>query len=128
MLPIFFLLTLFFIVLNLLNAGLKKGKKKSQVHLNVTRKSAVTENLECGVSVAAMYMEYGVEEQMVSGIRKTKSPVSYSKSSSCDVEGTSCCSEGGSRELIKPAKQADLGETVTKIVYRTTFLHIHMHC
>jgi hypothetical protein len=30
------------------------------------------------------------------------------KSSSFDLEGTSCCSEGGSRELTKPAEQATL--------------------
>ena len=66
-------------MLNLLSVGPKKGKKTSQVHLNVTQKSEVTDKLECGVSVAAMYMEYGVEEQMLSGIRKTKSPISYSK-------------------------------------------------
>jgi hypothetical protein len=63
----FFFETLFFIVLNLLSVGPKKGKKKSQVHLNVTQKSEVTEKLECGVSVAAMYTY---------GIRKTKLPVS----------------------------------------------------
>ena len=36
------------------------------------------------------------------------------KSSSFDVEGTSCCSEGGSRELIKSAEQANLDKTVMK--------------
>jgi hypothetical protein len=34
--------------------------------------------------------------------------------SSFDVEGASCCSEGGSRELIKPSKQANLDKTVMK--------------
>lgn len=47
-----------------------------QVHLNVTQTSEAIEKLECGVSVAAMCMEYGVEEQMVSGISKTESAVS----------------------------------------------------
>ena len=46
------------------------------MRLNVTQKSEVTEDLECGVSMVAMYMEYEVGEQMVSGIRKTKSSVS----------------------------------------------------
>ena len=63
-------------MLNFLSVGPKNGKKKSQVHLNVTQTSEVTEKLECGVSMAAMCLEYGVEEQMVSGIRKIKSAVS----------------------------------------------------
>lgn len=88
--------------------------------LNVTQKSEVTEDLECGVSVVAMYMEYEVGEQMVSVLEKQshlfcKAKLAFQKySSSCDVEGTSCCGEVGSRELIKPAKQANLGKTVMK--------------
>ena len=63
-------------MLNFLSVGPKKGKKKSQLRLNVTQTSEVTVKLECGVSMVAMCMEYGVEEQMVSGIEKTESTVS----------------------------------------------------
>ena len=52
--------------------------------------------------------------------RKTKS--AFQKySSSCDVEETSCCAEGGSRELIKPAKQTNLGKTVMKCYKEQNF-------
>jgi Holliday junction resolvase-like predicted endonuclease len=54
------------------------------------------------------------------------------KSSLFDVEGTSCCSEGGSRELIKPEKQANLDKTVMKWCieqhFRTSTFTVRKDC